>query len=46
MSLDAAEALGGVRDSHRDQLLGLLRECSIGEHCPAERFERVVDLRR
>jgi hypothetical protein len=42
---DAIGTLGDVRDGDRDELLGLLRQGAIGEHRPAERLERGVDIR-
>lgn len=42
---DAVRALGGARDSDRDELLGHLWQRAVGEHLLAERGGRVVNLR-
>ena len=46
VAADAVRALRHMRDSDRDELLGLLRQRSVGEDLPAEFLKRVVDLRR
>src|SRR6185437_5502931 len=42
---DAVRTLRHVRHRHRDQLLGLFRQRTIGEHRAAEVVERVVEAR-
>src|SRR5450631_2303468 len=42
VALDAVWALGHVRDSYGDELLGFLGESAVGEDGLAERLERVM----
>jgi hypothetical protein len=43
---NAIRTLGHVRHSHRDQLLGLARQCAVGKDAGAEGLEGVQRLGR